>query len=317
MTGYILGVDGGGTKTVAIKVDASGALLSHEVLLGLDPTAGSGWEADLAALAGRMGPVSATVLGLPYHGEISAITSQQILLGAQLFGEKCRVVNDVAVAFEGAFAGMHGMLILAGTGSMAWAMGPKGTHRVGGWGDAFGDEGSAYWIGRTALAMCSKHLDGRAVYADFALPLLNRMGVAQDALTEWTYTQAQPRAAIAGVARHVSALADAGVADAQNLMQAAALQLAEMGKTATRFSGLPSAMRWATAGSVLKDATLARSLSAAMGCAPMAAILPPAGGAALAAAKLAGWNTGLDFITKLAAQLTEQSECPVLGQTTG
>ena len=69
-------------------------------------------------------------------------------------------MNDVEAAFVGAFAGRPGVLLLAGTGSMAW--GSDGTRQVrtGGWGEGFGDEGSAYWIGRRALGLASQALDG-------------------------------------------------------------------------------------------------------------------------------------------------------------
>jgi glucosamine kinase len=302
MTSRVLGLDGGGTKTITVVVDATGAVLASETSAGLDPTAGPAWEASLTAIADRMGRVDAAVLGLPYHGEIPAICARQITLGHMLFGAQCHVVNDVAVAFEGALAGADGVLILSGTGSMAWARGTQGTVRVGGWGDAFGDEGSAYWIGRAALAMVSRHLDGRQPCADFAVPLLRQMGVADEALIAWTYGQTHPRAAMAAVAREVSALADAEITEAQTLMQAAALHLAEQGKTAAHRAGA-TLQHWAVAGSVMRDATLSAALTKAMGSAPQPERLPPVGGAVLAAAHHAGWPVDARFIGQLAANL--------------
>lgn len=302
MADRILGVDGGGTKTIAVVADVEGNVLASEALAGLDPTAGVGWEATLTALAGRMGPVDAAVLGLPYHGEIPAISARQVGLGHLLFGPQCHVMNDVAVAFEAAFAGGDGVLILAGTGSMAWARGPLGEVRVGGWGDAFGDEGSAFWIGRAALAVVSRHLDGRQSCADFADGLLQRMGVAKDGLIAWTYGQTHPRAGVASVAREVSALADAGVLDAQTMMQVAALHLAEQGKVAAQRAGT-TLQTWAVAGSVMRDATLRAALTTAMGAAPQPALLPPVGGAVLAAARHAGWVVDARFVGRLAQSL--------------
>ena len=157
----ILGVDGGGTKTDAALVDASGAVLRRWRLPGTDPMAGPGWEDVLHGLAAETGAVPA-VLGLPCHGEIARISARQIAVGAALFGAGTRVINDVEAGFEGAFAGGEGVLILAGTGSMAWARGPLGSCRIGGWGEPFGDEGSAWWIGRAARALATRQLDGRA-----------------------------------------------------------------------------------------------------------------------------------------------------------
>lgn len=303
-TNRILGLDGGGTKTDLAVVDATGAVIHRQMAQGLDPTAGDGWQDQLAALAATLVRVDAAVLGLPYHGEIPAISARQSALGVALFGPNCAVVNDVAVAFEGAFAGADGVLILSGTGSMAWARGPAGVIRVGGWGDAFGDEGSAYWIGREALASVSRHLDGRQDSAAFSQLLLQRLGIAAADLSTWTYGQSQPRVAIAAVARQVSALADSGVPQARALMQAAAAQLAALGHTAARLSGAMLPLRWSVAGSVLQDATVLQELTQKMGHAPIPPRLPPVAGAVLAAARRAGWAVNAAFIDRLATTIT-------------
>ena len=111
------------------------------------------------------------------------------------------VVNDVRVAFDGAFACGPGALILSGTGSMAWAsLGrPNSPHvRVGGWGDLFGDEGSGYWIGREALTLVSRHLDGRASVPAFAEGLLAAIGVTAEHLLDWCNGQPNRRAGLSG-----------------------------------------------------------------------------------------------------------------------
>ncbi len=303
MMGRVLGLDGGGTKTIAVVIGPDGRVLAHETGTGLDPTAGLEWEARLKGFADRLGAVDGAVLGLPYQGEIPEISARQARLGQALFGPACRVLNDVAVAFEGAFESGDGVLILSGTGSMAWARGPQGTVRVGGWGDAFGDEGSAHWIGRAALAAISRHLDGRQICAEFAISLLQRIGITGDDLIAWTYGQTNPRTAIAGIARAVSALADAGVAEAQAILRGAADHLAEHGKTAARLGGAASPPRWAIAGGVMQDRTLRTALIAAMGCPPVPARLPPVGGAALLAARGAGWTIDHAFLSRLSEGL--------------
>ncbi len=301
MTGRVLGIDGGGTKTEAVVVDATGQVLWRERTAGLDPTAGPEWEVALATLADAAGPVTQAALGLPYHGEIADITLRQSQLAAQLFGAGCRVANDVELAFNGALAGEDGVLVLAGTGSMAWARGPLGTHRVGGWGDLFGDEGSAYWIGRTALARISRELDGRDADSGFAGAMLGRMGAMPADLSAWAYADA-PRARIAGLASEVSALAQKGDAVAQDLMQAAGAELGLLGQTAARLCGTPD--RWSFAGGVMADPTVLYSLTAAMGRPPTPPVLPPVGGAVLAAAKAAGWDTGPAFLDRLQQEVS-------------
>lgn len=296
----VLGIDGGGTKTDAVVADRAGRVVWRQRVAGLDPTSGTDWEGLLTGLAQACGPVAQAALGLPYHGEIADISARQHALAVQLFGSSVTVENDVALAFEGALAGADGVLVLAGTGSMAWARGPLGTHRVGGWGDLFGDEGSAYWIGREALARISRELDGRETATGFAQAMLQQMGITADGLSAWAYAEA-PRPRIAGLATEVSAVARAGNGVARGLMQAAGQELGCLGQTAARLCGNHD--RWSFAGGVMADPTVLATLTAAMGTPPMDPALPPVGGAVLAAAKAAGWTTGSTFLNRLKQEL--------------
>lgn len=301
----ILGLDSGGSKTDAVVINPAGQVLARARSEGLDPTAGTDWQTRLALLAAELGPVSGAVLGLPCHGEIAAVSARQVAVVADLFGPQAVVMNDVAVAFHGALAGEAGVLVLAGTGSMTWARGPSGTHRVGGWGHLFGDEGSAHWIGRAALALASQHLDGRKPPSGFAHGLLREMGVAAEDLLGWTYGQ-DTRAGLASVAALVSRLADAGMIEAVALMTEAAGHLALAAQTAARLAGLDAPLRWSFAGGVMQDATLMAGLMVALGP-PARPVLPPVGGAALAAAKAAGWAIGPEFIAILQTELTKSA----------
>ena len=127
----VLGLDSGGSKTEAVVINRAGRVLARLRAEGLDPTAGTGWQARLALLAAQLGPVTGATLGLPCHGEMAVISRQQLDVVAALFGPQAVVMNDVAVAFHGALVART-VLVLAGTGAMAWARGPLGT-RVGGW----------------------------------------------------------------------------------------------------------------------------------------------------------------------------------------
>lgn len=306
MKGRVLGLDSGGTKTIAVISDPTGSVVSMAFSDGLDPTAGDAWETALAALIAPLGAVGAAALGLPFHGEIERISARQIAVARALIGPQAQVFNDVAMAFEGALAGQDGVLILAGTGSMAWARGILGTCRTGGWGDAFGDEGSAYWIGREALGLVSKHLDGRRPAAEFASGILAALGIAGDDLIGWTYGLAQRRAGIATIAGHVSALAASGDIQAQALMNHAAVHLSALGQAAAKASGSTQPLRWSFAGGAFNDASLQKSVTARMKADPIAPQLPPVGGAVLSAAKAAGWRVDAGFIEQLNRSLSEQ-----------
>lgn len=78
-----------------------------------------------------------------------------------LLGE-LQVVSDAEIALEGAFAGRAGVVLVAGTGTIAIGKTPDGTWvRCGGWGIELDDEGSGAWIGREGLTAVVRALDGR------------------------------------------------------------------------------------------------------------------------------------------------------------
>lgn len=249
MVERIIGLDSGGSKTEAVAINRAGRVLARARGEGLDSTTGEGWQARLRLMAAELGPLSVAVLGLPCHGEIAAVSALHCAVVADLFGPQAVVLNDVAVAFHGALAGEDGVLVLADTGSMAWARGPLGTHRVGGRGHLFGEEGSAHWIGRAALGLASQHMDGRKPPSGFAHGLLREMGLPAEVLLSWAFVQ-NPRSGLASVAALVSRLADAGSVEAVDLMNGAAGHLAQAALTAGRLAGLEPPLRWSFAGGV-------------------------------------------------------------------
>ena len=303
---YVLGLDGGGTKTEIALVDPAGRVLRLVAGPGLDPTSGEDWQGRLAAMVAGMSPVAAR-LGLPYFSEVPEISEAQQALATRLLGPCALVRNDVDLGFEGALGGQEGVLVLSGTGSMAWARGRRGTARAGGFGDVFGDEGSAHWIGVQALNLVSRHLDGRWRCAGFAEGLLARLGISGGELIAWTYGAGASRAEVAQVARHVASLADGGEEEARRLLRRAAGELARLARAAARAAGADP-RHWSHAGGVLGNPMLRGFLASELGAPPLAPLLPPVGGAALAAARAAGWQTGSDFTGRLALALREAAE---------
>ncbi len=78
----------------------------------------------------------------------------------RLPGDRVKLVHDTVIAHAGALGGDSGVVVIAGTGSAAYAVFADGTsHFEGGWGYLFGDEGSAFWIARTAIALATYHGD--------------------------------------------------------------------------------------------------------------------------------------------------------------
>ncbi|RWX81035.1 ATPase [Neorhizobium lilium] len=311
---YVLGLDGGGTKTLTALADRSGEVV--EIVRGpsLDPTAAHDWPALLSRQLGQasngFGAPAAAVLGLSFHDEIERFTTMQEEVAVSLLPHsKVAVENDVRIAFDGAFATGGGILLLAGTGSMAWASlnGPNDRHyRIGGWGDAFGDEGSAYWIGRESLAIASQALDGRLPEADvFAHELLRVLSISADGLIDWVYSIGNRRTAIAGISSLTAAMAESGSSPARDIINRACDHLARHVAAAERLLSYPEGQHpaWSYAGGVFSSSSILDGVCRRVGTAPVDPILPPVGGALVHAARLAGWDVDTGFVGRLSASL--------------
>ncbi|MFT8517181.1 MAG: BadF/BadG/BcrA/BcrD ATPase family protein [Acetobacter persici] len=307
----ILAVDGGGTKTLAVRVGPDVSVQAQQVTRGCNPFDQPDWQSILTDLVSPLASgVQAAAFGVAGYGENRETGRQLQAHVQQLFpATPTSLTNDVDMACIGAFAGGAGVLLLSGTGSMAWASDGAGqTARVGGWGPVFGDEGSAYWIGRKALQRVCQAMDGRAPEAQsFARQICAAMNwpdanpAALDALLGWYNQQDRPRPAIAHCAPLLADMAEPGCPDARALLTRAAQHLAVLVQTArTRFSDhdLP----WSYAGSVFKSTLLRTTLTDLCG-APQPPRLPPVGGGLVQAARLAGWPADAEWIARLAHAL--------------
>jgi len=135
------------------------------------------------------------------------------------------VLADAEVSLTAAFAAEPGIMVNAGTGSIAYARDPSGKlHRVGGYGWQLGDEGGGYWLGRRALDAAARAQDGRSDGSTLLARLLGALGLQRfDDLVRWTAT-AMP-AQVAALAPHVLNAAREGERVAQAILQDAAREL--------------------------------------------------------------------------------------------
>jgi N-acetylglucosamine kinase-like BadF-type ATPase len=168
-----LGVDGGGTKTNFLLIDAGGRVLARHrggsayyLETGFDALQAmlvAGIQATLRQAGIAASQLEFAFIGLPAYGEDAAMLPRlDRIVTDVLPAERHRCDNDMVCGWAGALAGRDGINIVAGTGSIAY--GEFGTRRAraGGWGELFSDEGSAYWIAREALTLFSRMSDGRA-----------------------------------------------------------------------------------------------------------------------------------------------------------
>jgi glucosamine kinase len=165
---YYLGIDGGGTKTTCAVGDESHLLAiattgpSNIVRVGESQARQSLQESvRQACAAAGIAPaqVSHTCVGGSgaARPELAEIIRRFL---AEILSTPIEVVGDMQIALEAAFDAGPGVIVIAGTGSIAYGRNGQGTTiRAGGWGFAIGDEGSAHWIGRAAVSAVLRAAD--------------------------------------------------------------------------------------------------------------------------------------------------------------
>src|SRR5262249_15227764 len=133
--------------------------------------------------------------------------------------------SDFSIALDDAFGDGPGVLLISGTGSVAFGRGPTGlTARCGGWGPTFGDEGSGAWIGRRALSVVAAASDGREPETALTGAILTAAQVDEPSeLVTWA-SLATP-AMLATLAPVVMSVADAGDLRANSIVSLAVEEL--------------------------------------------------------------------------------------------
>jgi N-acetylglucosamine kinase-like BadF-type ATPase len=179
---YLIGMDGGGTKTISVITDLSGNKLyectggpSNILTYGTDSISQVIFDLAqqcLSYLGADFSDLKMILVGTAGAGRrndaerleksfISLIKSKGILF------EKIFVESDARIALEGAFSGRPGSILIAGTGSIMLGKDAEGNiHRVGGFGRILADDGSGYSIGKQALNAIAKDLDGRGDHTE-------------------------------------------------------------------------------------------------------------------------------------------------------
>jgi N-acetylglucosamine kinase-like BadF-type ATPase len=155
---------------------------------------------------------------------------KRAILAELIASDRMFVTDDAAIALAGATAGEPGIIVIAGTGSIAFGRNAEGrTARAGGWGYLFGDEGGAFDIVRQALRASLRFEEGWGPPTSLRQALLDASG-ARDAneLMHRFYTAEYPRSSVAGFAKLVDAAAEDGDSRAQEILRQASERLAEI-----------------------------------------------------------------------------------------
>jgi N-acetylglucosamine kinase-like BadF-type ATPase len=228
---FVLGIDAGGTKTVCQLADERGHILREARRGGANLQAAGELEVEKVlhevmeeALADRDVIPGAICLGI---AGVDRPDDARVVGGImRRIGYKARilVVNDALVALEAGAPGLPGVVVIAGTGSIAYGRNEHNqAARAGGWGYVLGDEGSGYWIGRAALRAVLREADRRGPATKLTQELLTFYGVAraQD-LIHQVYAATLRPAAIAALAQGVMRAFTAGDEVAIGILRGAA-----------------------------------------------------------------------------------------------
>ncbi len=231
---HVLGIDAGGTKTVCFLADEHGQILAE----GRGPGANLHASGELAvekvlhevmeaAIGDR--PIVPAAICLGIAGVDRESDAQVIRAIMRRIGFKSRtlVVNDALIALVAGAGDDPGIVIIAGTGSIAWGHNAAGeAARAGGWGHIIGDEGSGYWIGREALSAIVREVDGRGPRTELTSDVLAHFGLdSPSGLVRVVYDQDVPRAAVAALGPIVQRAGEAGDAVAMRVLERAADEL--------------------------------------------------------------------------------------------
>jgi glucosamine kinase len=241
---YRIGVDGGGTKTEFILVDAAGVIVARHLAPGCNPSqigpekAREILLAGLAALraylpnSGLQAPISAS----HFYMAGSTATWKEIAAGLKDFGSVA-VAADSLPVLELATGGAPGLVLHAGTGSFVAARAPDGSvHYAGGLGWKLGDAGSGFDLGRRAIAHALLELQALAwnrgdptAVSPLAAALRTHTGLADYAAnSRFFYNDTGANAVIAAFAPRVLELAEKDCGPAQQVVADSVTDLARL-----------------------------------------------------------------------------------------
>jgi N-acetylglucosamine kinase-like BadF-type ATPase len=239
---YLLGIDGGATKTLAAVLDLEERAI-HLAHAGPSNEDAVGASAAVAALVdvahealARAG-IDAAELAAAVLAVAGTDTEAIVRQVREAQGDDWIVVNDVVGAWAAATAAQPGIGAISGTGSNVFGVGADGSAwRVGGWGHLLGDEGSGYWLGVESIRAALRDRDGsgpetelsEAVIAFFDAPTV-------EALASLVYSKPLGKSEIAAVSVETCTLAGQGDAVARELYaRGAALLGAQVAEVAAR-----------------------------------------------------------------------------------
>ncbi|MGL5414177.1 MAG: N-acetylglucosamine kinase [Clostridium sp.] len=229
---YVIGVDGGGTKTEAVAYSLEGEVLGS-TLTGFGNLVNGRDEAlknitdSIEGLVNKLGRDGLKALHLGIAGSEVSDNAKAIENEVrEKFGFNCKVMNDGDLALKALLKGEDGILVIAGTGSIAFGIHGDREKRVGGWGHLLGDEGSAYKISIEAFKIMIKEDDYGLERSKLSQDILDKLEIKEVSnIIDFVYSSTKDE--IAQMAGLVSKHAELGDEEAKNILINEGIQIAK------------------------------------------------------------------------------------------
>ncbi len=306
--GYFLGIDGGQSHTTALVADARGHILgvghagesNHTRAPGGRERLTNAVNQSVSAALQQAGLLTnKTVAQFKFTSAYFSMTGEpedkREIVAELLRAETLTVEHDTRGALAGAFAGGAGVIVMAGTGSVACGENGTGSFvRIGGRGYLFADEGSAFAIARQAVTLAMRRAD-RVTGQDAlqAALLIHFKRAAIEAIIEDVYANVISRERLASFAAKVAALAERREPTAQAIMDSAAADLAELAEATAKRLALDKPFNVSYSGGVFKSRRLLAGFAANLAQRlPHATVVAPRFGPDLGALLLAYRQAG-------------------------
>lgn len=286
MSIYFLGVDGGQSSTTALIGDEQGRVLGFGKGGPCNHVSGpEARERFITAIGGcvRQALSQAGLAdGEKFEGACFGFSGgagdKQALLAEMFTIEHRSVTHDAMIALAGAHGGGPGLIVIAGTGSIAYGRNAEGkVARVGGWGYIYGDEGGGFDITRQAVRAALRLDEGWGPPTVLRDKLLAATGASNaNDLMHRFYTTEWPRPKIAALSRLVDEAAAGGDAIARDILKAAAQQLAGIAVACRRLAvGTEQELSVALIGGVFKSVSLREDFVARIEAVPGMTVREP------------------------------------------
>ncbi|MBV1774912.1 ATPase [Burkholderiaceae bacterium DAT-1] len=246
-SGYLIGVDGGGTGTRVLIRGADGfEARAQGGPSGLGLGINNAWCAILDSIRAAFSQSGTSVpdwsscrIGLGLAGVHNPAWAREFTESAPNFAA-VRLETDGFTTLMGAHSGQPGAIIAVGTGVVGEAWFNNRSHKcVSGWGFPSGDEGSGAWLGLRAASLAQKALDGRVPHDALSQAVIAEMGGNIEAVFNWLGSASQTR--FASLAPLVLQFADTDPAAAQ-LLTLAGIELAQIAQALDPEQQLPLAL---------------------------------------------------------------------------